>query len=466
MYYRLNILLIYLFYSKILSCYGMLHTRFALRKTSNIIKHLHYSSTRTSIMSKPLPVSSQENEQQTSYKRKVALVISYVGSNYHGLQLNPNKNENIKFIEGELLQALYSIGAILPTNNLDRIDWSRSSRTDKGVHAARLVISAKLEILPEWLPTFDLPVGERQSKHLEYLEGRARIKNLIEELNKKLPSDIRAISCIRINKSFVARNACSWREYEYVLPLSLLLAPAPAPVAADMEHTLPLPHTLPLSSDHALPPIPIEETLPPVPPASTASELTLPLPPLDTTPPTSLQRYKAYDPTTLTPEQAVQHLNAALNQFVGVHDFHNFNNMRKKAIEEAENNQKNNKKIKKNNTRNNKNKINNDTDSVDNLEESDLEDEIIDDIVCSTTTMNSDNIVTEVENTATTTPTATTTTPATTTGVYDTWIPEERVMLAKFRQRIYKCDSVLQYSSSTGEPMVAVTVRGSGFLIK
>lgn len=64
-------------------------------------------------------------------KKKVALVFGYVGKNYHGLQMI---DPSINTIEREIESALFSLGCILPTNkqNLDKIGWSRSSRTDKG----------------------------------------------------------------------------------------------------------------------------------------------------------------------------------------------------------------------------------------------------------------------------------------------------------------------------------------------
>jgi tRNA U38,U39,U40 pseudouridine synthase TruA len=47
-----------------------------------------------------------------------------------------------------VLQALFDAGYIRESNygDLDKIGWARCSRTDKGVHAARNVLSAKLEL--------------------------------------------------------------------------------------------------------------------------------------------------------------------------------------------------------------------------------------------------------------------------------------------------------------------------------
>lgn len=71
-------------------------------------------------------------------KRKVAIVAGYSGTGYHGVQLN----DNVQTIEHELRQAIFNAGAMRESNfeDLGKIDWSRSSRTDKGVHAGCIVV--------------------------------------------------------------------------------------------------------------------------------------------------------------------------------------------------------------------------------------------------------------------------------------------------------------------------------------
>lgn len=107
-----------------------------------------------------------------------------------GIQFN--KIEEIQTIERVLENALYQIGCISDSNHesIHKISWSRSSRTDKGVHAARLVISAKL-LLP---PT--------------YPEG---IEDLRSKINQTLPEDIRVFSLTKVNQGFCARKTCNWR---------------------------------------------------------------------------------------------------------------------------------------------------------------------------------------------------------------------------------------------------------------
>lgn len=73
-----------------------------------------------------------------------------------------------------------------------QISWSRSARTDKGVSAIGCIISMKLVDVP----------------------------NLIESLNKELPSDIRAFGLNRVTKNFRAKIRADARHYEYIIPTS------------------------------------------------------------------------------------------------------------------------------------------------------------------------------------------------------------------------------------------------------
>ena len=144
---------------------------------------------------------------KTHIKRKVALTLSYVGSNYHGLQIDiTNKVPTVEF---EVEKVLHQIGCIKDSNfgDLTKIQWSRSSRTDKHVHSARLVISAKLEIPTVWTN-----------------EDDATISDIVGKCNELLPKDIRVLSACKMNQGFRAKEACTWREYEYVMPKSLLLS--------------------------------------------------------------------------------------------------------------------------------------------------------------------------------------------------------------------------------------------------
>jgi hypothetical protein len=183
-----------------------MHVHHALRATC-ILSSLLMISTFLRRMSSPIAfgrgVSARLGDAEAahnSYKRKLAIVVSYVGSNYYGIQLQPTTG--VPTIESELRRALYEIGAILPSNDFDRISWSRSSRTDKGVHASRIIVSGKFEVQPSWLPAVKGSPEEVQAWHTDYLQkDNVRIKGMVEALNNKLPADIRAMSCIKVNKS-------------------------------------------------------------------------------------------------------------------------------------------------------------------------------------------------------------------------------------------------------------------------
>lgn len=86
------------------------------------------------------------------------------------------------------------------------IDWSRASRTDKGVHAVRNVLSMKMELNdPEKLLEED-PLGI----------------SVAEDINKHLPENVRVVGVLRTPTSFSARHNCVKRTYQYWLPYELV----------------------------------------------------------------------------------------------------------------------------------------------------------------------------------------------------------------------------------------------------
>ncbi|OIR58675.1 MAG: tRNA pseudouridine synthase A [Amphiamblys sp. WSBS2006] len=124
-------------------------------------------------------------------KRKVAIVIGYNGEGYSGLQTNPG----VVTIESVLFSALCKAGCVSQSNAEDprKVSWMRSSRTDKGVHAAIQVLSAKLE------------------------EGYS-----VEKINALLPEDIEVFGIFRTMNSFHAQKECTSRVYEYIFPSFML----------------------------------------------------------------------------------------------------------------------------------------------------------------------------------------------------------------------------------------------------
>eukprot|EP00092_Neocalanus_flemingeri_P038726 GFUD01042168.1.p1 GENE.GFUD01042168.1~~GFUD01042168.1.p1 ORF type:complete len:364 (+),score=88.75 GFUD01042168.1:197-1288(+) len=122
--------------------------------------------------------------------KKVAAMLSFSGKNYHGMQRNPG--DNIHTIEDELMSALSKSGAIDPEWEKvpQKAFFSRASRTDKGVSAARMTVSLKM--LPD--------------------------KSLVEEINSFLPTDIRLQALVRATGNFNCQTHADGRTYLYLLP--------------------------------------------------------------------------------------------------------------------------------------------------------------------------------------------------------------------------------------------------------
>ncbi|KAI5922217.1 pseudouridine synthase [Camillea tinctor] len=131
-------------------------------------------------------------------KRKVAVLIGYSGTGYHGLQINHKE----KTIEGDIFAALVAAKAISKANASDprKSSFIRCARTDKGVHAAGNMISLKLIIEDE---------------------------DIVKKINDELPPQIRVWGIIRTNNNFSCYNSCDSRWYEYLMPSYCLLPPHP-----------------------------------------------------------------------------------------------------------------------------------------------------------------------------------------------------------------------------------------------
>lgn len=78
-------------------------------------------------------------------RKKKLLLLGFSGVNYCGMQRNPD----VRTIEEELLQAMLKQGWIdqIGFDNPQQAFFQRASRTDKGVSAARQVVSLKLRKL-------------------------------------------------------------------------------------------------------------------------------------------------------------------------------------------------------------------------------------------------------------------------------------------------------------------------------
>ncbi|KAI5793250.1 tRNA pseudouridine synthase [Geopyxis carbonaria] len=148
---------------------------------------------------KPETTEGENGEkEERKPKRKVAVMMSYCGSGYRGMQLNPPH----KSIEGDMFEAFVKAGAISRSNSDDpkKSSLNRCARTDKGVHAAGNVISLKL-IIEE--------------------------PDIVAKINSYLPEQIRIWDIIRTTGSFTAYQICDSRKYEYLLPSHVFLPPHP-----------------------------------------------------------------------------------------------------------------------------------------------------------------------------------------------------------------------------------------------
>ncbi len=65
---------------------------------------------------------------------RIALRVAYIGTDYHGFQVQPD----VKTIEGEIFRALRELNII---NNPHEANYIAAGRTDKGVHALGQVIA-------------------------------------------------------------------------------------------------------------------------------------------------------------------------------------------------------------------------------------------------------------------------------------------------------------------------------------
>ena len=135
-------------------------------------------------------------------KKKVAVTCGFIGSKYYGLQYN--ENVPLPTIEMEILHALNKAGYISDQNamNTKKVNISRASRTDKGVHAARTVLSLKLEIAKN---KFKLPL-DIHSNSKSNNTTHFHIEDLAKEVNAFLPPDIRIFDAITTNNGFIAKS--------------------------------------------------------------------------------------------------------------------------------------------------------------------------------------------------------------------------------------------------------------------
>ncbi|XP_046648723.1 tRNA pseudouridine synthase A-like isoform X2 [Daphnia pulicaria] len=122
-------------------------------------------------------------------KKKFAILLSYSGQNYLGMQFN----HGFKTVEGELFQAFMKL-EIMDDESFkspQTVHFQRAARTDKGVSAVRQVISLKM---------------------------RTPDEDLVNQLNSLLPNCIKVFAMRKVTGGFNSKIACDSRSYSYVMP--------------------------------------------------------------------------------------------------------------------------------------------------------------------------------------------------------------------------------------------------------
>ena len=140
--------------------------------------------------------------------RRWLVLYGYVGTKFHGSQLNTLSEETrCPTVEGALLEAIHRAEMAQPNISACHVEvCSRASRTDKGVHA--LASAVCLRITQEFSSSEEL----KQSSP--------------ERVGEYLPDDIVLVGMFEVSDSeFNARFACQKREYWYYVPYRYLLQP-------------------------------------------------------------------------------------------------------------------------------------------------------------------------------------------------------------------------------------------------
>jgi tRNA pseudouridine38-40 synthase len=148
--------------------------------------------------------------EKKKVKRKVALLLGFIGSRYSGFQINPNALT----VQAELEYALYKAGLISRLNfgYPQKYSWSVSARTDKGVHSCGQVCSLKIL----------LPGNDGKSQDGKTEVNSSSLDSVVELLNTHLPVDIQVMDAIQTIRKFCAKTHRDKVRYQYLIPSFLL----------------------------------------------------------------------------------------------------------------------------------------------------------------------------------------------------------------------------------------------------
>lgn len=129
-----------------------------------------------------LPMLSGTNEMESPQQtQRVALVVQYLGTHFHGWQRQPQHRS----VQEEIEKAIQSV-LLVP------VTLHGAGRTDAGVHAAAQV--AHFEA-PSHIPAY----------------------RWASILNSRLPQDVLIRASAQVDKTWHARFSAAWRRYRYTI---------------------------------------------------------------------------------------------------------------------------------------------------------------------------------------------------------------------------------------------------------
>lgn len=129
----------------------------------------------------PMMLSSDQGGSPSGQKQRIALVIQYLGTRFHGWQ----RQLQHRTVQEEIEQAIRSVVSTPVTLH-------GAGRTDAGVHAAAQVAH------------FDAPAHIPGHRWADILNGR-------------LPEDIVIRASAAVDQTWHARFSASWRRYRYTI---------------------------------------------------------------------------------------------------------------------------------------------------------------------------------------------------------------------------------------------------------
>jgi tRNA pseudouridine38-40 synthase len=147
-----------------------------------------------------------QEAQKTVLEMRNEAGVSRVGTDAEAL-LAEIEDDELPTIDMAVRRALFCAGMIGSRNvgSLSKIGWQRSSRTDKGVHSAMTVVTFKARVPADSAWAVDDGADELGD-------------DLIGEINKFLPPNVRAVAMLRCPHQWSPRAFCQSRTYAYMFP--------------------------------------------------------------------------------------------------------------------------------------------------------------------------------------------------------------------------------------------------------